>query len=198
MPENDRRLAARLQEAFAAFLDHTDEQIGRFLDALEQLGQLDNTIVMLLSDNGASQEGGPFGVMHEMKFFNFLIETPDEAVERIDDIGGPHSHANYPWGWAQAGNTPFKWYKQNTHEGGVHVPLIVHWPARHRRRGRRAARPVPPRERHRADHLRAARRHRRPTPTGASSSCRSRAPRWPTPSTHADAPTREGACSTSR
>ena len=96
--------------------------------------QLDNTIVMFLSDNGASQEGGPFGVMHEMKFFNFLIETPDEAVERIDDIGGPHSHANYPWGWAQAGNTPFKWYKQNTHEGGVHVPLIVHWPARHHRR----------------------------------------------------------------
>ena len=130
MPENDRRLAARLQEAFAAFLDHTDAQIGRFLDGLEQLGRLDNTIVMLLSDNGASQEGGPFGVLHEMKFFNFLIEEPDEAVARIDDIGGPHSHANYPWGWAQAGNTPFRWYKQNTHEGGVHVPLIVHWPAR--------------------------------------------------------------------
>jgi arylsulfatase len=130
MPENDRRLAARLQEAFAAFLDHTDVQIGRYLDALERLGRLDNTIVMVLSDNGASQEGGPFGVLHEMKFFNFLIETPDEAVERLDDIGGPHSHANYPWGWAQAGNTPFKWYKQNTHEGGVHVPLIVHWPAR--------------------------------------------------------------------
>ena len=65
-----------------------------------------------------------------MKYFNFLVETPDEAVERLDDIGGPHSHSNYPWGWAQAGNTPFKWYKQNTHEGGVHVPLIVHWPER--------------------------------------------------------------------
>jgi arylsulfatase len=63
-----------------------------------------------------------------MKYFNFLIETPDEAVQRIDDIGGPHSHSNYPWGWAQAGNTPFKWYKQNTHEGGVHVPLIMRWP----------------------------------------------------------------------
>ena len=84
---------------------------------------------MVLSDNGASQEGGPFGVMHEMKFFNFLIETPDEAVKRLDDIGGPNSHANYPWGWAQAGNAPFKWYKQNTHEGGVHVPFVVHWPA---------------------------------------------------------------------
>ena len=121
-------MAARLQEAFAAFLEHTDAQIGRLVDALDQLGRLDNTLLLLLSDNGASQEGGPFGVMHEMKYFNFLVETPDEAVQRLDDIGGPHSHANYPWGWAQAGNTPFKWYKQNTHEGGVHVPLIVHWP----------------------------------------------------------------------
>ncbi|MEI7593354.1 MAG: arylsulfatase [Actinomycetes bacterium] len=129
MPENDRRLAARLQEAFAAFLDHTDAQIGRVVTALEELGELDNTLIFVLSDNGASQEGGPFGVLHEMKFFNFVIETPDEAVERLDEIGGPHSHSNYPWGWAQVGNTPFRWYKQNTHEGGVHVPLIVHWPA---------------------------------------------------------------------
>lgn len=126
--ENQRRLAIALQEAFGAFLEHTDAQIGRLVAALENLGQLDNTIIMVLSDNGASQEGGPFGVLHEMKFFNFLIETPDEAVAHIDQIGGPDSHANYPWGWAQAGNTPFKWYKQNTHEGGVHVPFIVHWP----------------------------------------------------------------------
>src|SRR6202453_1105161 len=128
LPDNQRRLAARLQEAFAAFLEHTDAQIGRLVDALDRLGRLDNTLLLLLSDNGASQEGGPFGVMHEMKYVNFLVETPDEAGERLDDIGGPHSHANYPWGWAQAGTTPFKWYKQNTHEGGVHVPLIVHWP----------------------------------------------------------------------
>ncbi len=128
LPDNDRRLAARLQEAFAAFLDHTDAQIGRFVDELERLGQLDNTVIFLLSDNGASQEGGPFGVLHEMKTFNLILESPEEAVERLDDIGGPHSHSNYPWGWAQAGNTPFRWYKQNTHEGGVHVPMIVHWP----------------------------------------------------------------------
>ncbi len=130
MPENHRRLAARLQEAFAGFLEHTDEQLGRLFASLDSLGQLDNTMIVLQSDNGASQEGGPFGVMHEMKFFNMILETPDEAIDRIDDIGGPNSHTNYPWGWAQAGNTPFKWYKQNTHEGGVHVPLIVHWPAR--------------------------------------------------------------------
>jgi arylsulfatase A-like enzyme len=129
LPDNQQRLACRLQEAFAAFLDHTDDQIGRLVDGLATLGQLDNTIIVVLTDNGASQEGGPFGVMHEMKFFNGILELPDEAVQRIDEIGGPHSHTNYPWGWAQCGNAPFKWYKQNTHEGGVHVPMIVHWPA---------------------------------------------------------------------
>ncbi|MEM9464688.1 MAG: arylsulfatase [Actinomycetota bacterium] len=129
LPEVEQRLACRLQEAFAAFLDHTDDQIGRLIDGLREMGQLDNTIVLVLADNGASQEGGPYGVMHEMKFFNGILETPEEAIERIDDIGGPHSHTNYPWGWAQAGNSPFRWYKQNTHEGGVHVPLIMHWPA---------------------------------------------------------------------
>ena len=128
LPENHKLLACRLQEAFAAFLDHTDDQIGRLVDGLRALGQLDNTILLVLADNGASQEGGPYGVMHEMKYFNGILETPDEAVKRIDDIGGPHSHTNYPWGWAQCGNSPFKWYKQNTHEGGVHVPMIVHWP----------------------------------------------------------------------
>lgn len=128
LPDVQRRLAARLQEAFAAFLDHTDAQIGRFVDGLRHMGVLDDTILVVLADNGASQEGGPFGVMHEMKFFNGILETPDEAILRIDDIGGPHSHTNYPWGWAQCGNTPFRWYKQNTHEGGVHVPMVWHWP----------------------------------------------------------------------
>jgi arylsulfatase len=129
LPEDQQRLAARLQEAFAAFLDHTDVQIGRFVDGLRRLGQLEDTILIVLADNGASQEGGPYGVLHEMKFFNGILEAPSEAVARIDDIGGPRSHTNYPWGWAQCGNTPFRWYKQNTHEGGVHVPMVVHWPA---------------------------------------------------------------------
>ena len=128
--DNQRRLACRLQEAFAAFLDHTDDQIGRLVDGLRDMGQLDNTILLVLADNGASQEGGPFGVLHEMKFFNGLLDMPDDVVDRLDDIGGPHSHTNYPWGWAQCGNAPFRWYKQNTHEGGVHVPMIVHYPDR--------------------------------------------------------------------
>ena len=128
LSENERRLAARLQEAFAAFLDHTDDQIGRLVEGLRKLGQLDNTILVVHADNGASQEGGPFGVMHEMKFFNAIFETPDQAIANIDTIGGPNSHTNYPWGWAQVGNTPYRWYKQNTHEGGVHVPMVMHWP----------------------------------------------------------------------
>ncbi len=133
--ENQKKLACRLQEAYGAFLEHTDAQIGRLVADLEELGELDNTLLVLMSDNGASQEGGPFGILHEMKFFNGILEVPDEAVKRLDDIGGPSSHSNYPWGWAQAGNTPFKWYKQNTHEGGVHVPLIVHWPKGIRAKG---------------------------------------------------------------
>ena len=128
LPNNHQKFACRLQEAFAAFLDHTDDQVGRFIDGLRKMGQLENTILVFLADNGASQEGGPFGVMHEMKFFNGVFDSPDDLIDRIDEIGGPHSHTNYPWGWAQCGNTPFKWYKQNTHEGGVHVPMILHWP----------------------------------------------------------------------
>jgi arylsulfatase len=84
---------------------------------------------MVLSDNGASREGGPFGVMDEFSFFNAAWEDIDDLVEhRLDDIGGPHSHSNYPWGWAQAGNSPLRWYKQNTYGGGVRDPLVVHWP----------------------------------------------------------------------
>jgi arylsulfatase A-like enzyme len=130
LPENQQKIGARLQEAFAAFLDHTDDQIGRLVDGLRDMGELDNTIFVVLADNGASQEGGPFGVMHEMKFFNGLFEDGDAMIDQLDDIGGPHSHTNYPWGWAQCGNSPFKWYKQNTHEGGVHVPMIVHAPGK--------------------------------------------------------------------
>jgi arylsulfatase len=127
---NERAFAARLMEAFAAFLEHTDHHLGRYVDALKRLGQLDNTILIAMSDNGASQEGGPVGVLDEMRYFNGLAEDVDAAVARLDTIGGPDSHSNYPWGWAMAGNTPLKRYKQNTHAGGVRDPFIVHWPAR--------------------------------------------------------------------
>ena len=130
LSDNERAFAARLQEAFAAMLDHTDHQIGRLVAFLEASGQLDNTLLLVLSDNGASQEGGQTGVLDEMRYFNGLKEDVDAAVAQLDDIGGPKSHSNIPWGWAQAGNTPLKWYKQNTHGGGVRDPLVVHWPAR--------------------------------------------------------------------
>lgn len=128
LSKNEQLFANRLQEAFAAQLDHTDAQIGRLVAFLEEIDQFDNTLFIVLSDNGASQEGGPTGVFDEMKWFNGMMEDVDAAVTRLDDIGGPESHSNIPWGWAQVGNTPLKWYKQNTHGGGVRDPLIVHWP----------------------------------------------------------------------
>ncbi|MGD9705386.1 MAG: arylsulfatase [Acidimicrobiia bacterium] len=127
---NQQRFACRLQEAFAAMLEHTDDQIGRLVGFLRDHGRLDNTVLMVLSDNGASREGGPFGVMDEFSFFNAMFEDVDDIVaHRLDDIGGPHSHSNYPWGWAQAGNSPLRWFKQNTYGGGVRDPLVIHWPA---------------------------------------------------------------------
>lgn len=131
-----RQFSCRLQEAFASMLEHTDAQIGRLTAFLADQGRLDNTLLMVVSDNGASREGGPYGVMDEFSFFNMLPEDIDDLVaNRLDDIGGPHSHANYPWGWAQAGNTPLRWYKQNTYGGGVRDPFVVHWPARITDRG---------------------------------------------------------------
>ena len=129
LSENEKKFALRLQEAFAGFLDHTDHHIGRLISFLEAMGELDNTIVILLSDNGASQEGGPTGVMDEFKYFNLVPENVDAIQSRLDEIGGPRSHSNIPWGWSQAGNCPLKWYKQNTFGGGVRDPLIIHWPA---------------------------------------------------------------------
>lgn len=136
LSENQQRFSCRLQEAAAAMLEHTDHQVGRLVQFLDGLGELDDTLLMVLSDNGASREGGPYGVMDEFSFFNSMPEDIDEIVEnRLDDIGGPHSHCNYPWGWAQAGNSPLRWYKQNTYGGGVRDPLVVHWPAGVRARG---------------------------------------------------------------
>lgn len=129
LSDDEQVFAARLQEAFAAFLEHTDDQIGRFIDFLDEIGRLDNTIFILLSDNGASQEGMATGLFDEYRYFNGIPEDVSEAVKRLDDIGTINSHCNYPWGWAMVGNTPNKWYKQNTHGGGVRDPLIIHWPA---------------------------------------------------------------------
>src|SRR5690606_3799994 len=125
----ERRVYARYMEAFAAFLSHTDHELGRLLDRLEQLGELEDTIVVAMSDNGASSEGGPTGSVNDVRAWNALPRTVEEADERLEEIGGPRLHNNYPWGWTVAGNTPFRRWKRETHEGGVADPLIVHWPA---------------------------------------------------------------------
>ena len=83
---------------------------------------------MLVSDNGASREGGKHGTLNELGFFNLLGSPADDMVDRVDEIGGPHLYNNYPWGWSQVGNTPLRYYKSNTYEGGIRDPLIVHWP----------------------------------------------------------------------
>ena len=110
------------------------------------------------------QEGGPFGVMHEMKFFNGILETPDEAIERIDDIGGPHSHTNYPWGWAQCGNTPVQVVQAEHPRGRRPRAADRALAGRHRRRpGGHEARPVRQRHRHRAHRSTSCSASRRPT-----------------------------------
>jgi arylsulfatase A-like enzyme len=125
-----RRVYARYMEAFAAYLTHTDEQVGRVVAFLDDLGELDDTLIVLLSDNGASSEGGPKGSLNDVRAWNGLPQSVREATARLDDIGGPTIHNNYPWGWTVAGNTPFRRWKRETHEGGVADPLIVHWPRR--------------------------------------------------------------------
>lgn len=127
---DEQRVYCRYMEAFAAFLSHADAQVGRLVDFVEAIGDLNDTVVVVLSDNGASSEGGPVGSLNDARVWNGLPRTVGEAVERIDEIGGPRIHNNYPWGWTVAGNTPFKRWKRETHEGGVADPFIVHWPAR--------------------------------------------------------------------
>jgi arylsulfatase A-like enzyme len=127
---DERRLYARMMEVYAGFLTHTDAQVGRLLEFVASLGEADDTLVVIMSDNGASAEGGPRGSFNEMYFFNFVPESLDENLARIDLLGTPEAHNHYPWGWAWAGNTPLKRWKRETHEGGVTDPLIVHWPAR--------------------------------------------------------------------
>ena len=129
LDERDQAVAARFMECFAGFLSHTDEQIGRLLDFLDEIGDRDNTIVVVVSDNGASAEGGATGSINDVRMLNLDPASSDEMHERIDEIGGPLTHNNYPWGWTMAGNTPFRRWKREVHEGGVADPCIISWPA---------------------------------------------------------------------
>jgi hypothetical protein len=109
--------------------------LGRVLDYLESIDQLDNTLIMSISDNGASGEGGPNGSVNENKFFNNVPDDLEENLSKIDELGGPGTYNHYPNGWAVAFCTPFKMYKRYAWNGGICDPLIVHWPAGIKARG---------------------------------------------------------------
>jgi arylsulfatase len=130
LPRDVQRLYARYMEAFAGFLSHTDHHLGRLFDFLRRTGDWANTLVLVLSDNGASSEGGPTGSLNILHGWNRYAFTVEDALAHIDEIGGPRWHNNYPWGWTVAGNTPFRRWKREVHEGGIADPLIAHWPAR--------------------------------------------------------------------
>ena len=132
---DERRLFARMQEVYAGFVDHTDAQLGRLVAYLEEIGQLDNTLIVLLSDNGSSPEGGMVGAVNARKHLQYEPENLADNLAALDRLGDPTTYPHYPTGWAQASNTPLKWYKKDVHAGGVRDPLIVHWPARVTDRG---------------------------------------------------------------
>ncbi|MCW3838355.1 arylsulfatase [Sphingomonas canadensis] len=126
----EKRLAIRHQEVFAGFLTHTDAQIGRLTGWLERRGMLDDTMILLLSDNGAEGGGDAHGTINLRRAFQGPEESLEEKLAATATLGTAEHWNNYPRGWAHAGNTPHKWYKTHTHNGGIRDPLIVHWPAR--------------------------------------------------------------------
>jgi arylsulfatase A-like enzyme len=131
----EQRLYARFMEVYAGFVSFTDHHFGRILDTLESIGELDNTLIMVLSDNGASAEGGRVGSLNEMLFFNNVPESAEENLAQIGELGGPRSYNHYPWGWAWAGDAPFRRWKRETYRGGSTDPFVMAWPKGMRARG---------------------------------------------------------------
>ena len=128
LPADERKLYARMMEVFAGFMTHTDYHYGRLFNFLKSIGEWENTLIMFISDNGASAEGGPHGSVNENKFFNNVPDSLEENLKKIDELGGPNTFNHYAWGWTFAGNTPFRRWKRETYRGGISDPFIVHWP----------------------------------------------------------------------
>jgi arylsulfatase A-like enzyme len=124
----EKRLFSRMAEVYAGFLSYTDHQIGRIIDFLEESGQLDNTLVIVISDNGASGEGGPNGSVNENIMANGMPDTIEENLKYLDVLGSPRTYNHYPTGWAMAFNTPFKMWKRYSYNGGICDPFLIHWP----------------------------------------------------------------------
>ena len=128
LTEVEKKNYIRFQQTYAGFLTHTDEQIGKLVDNLQSLNLLDDTMIVLISDNGASGGGGPNGSTARTLAFNGQTETIEEVDKYYEKFGGDQTGMDYPMGWAQVSNTPFKAYKNTAFEGGTHTPLIVHHP----------------------------------------------------------------------
>jgi arylsulfatase len=126
---DEKRLFARMAEVYAGFLSHADHHIGRLLDYLEESGQRENTLVIVVSDNGASGEGGPDGSVNENLFFNGVPDDLQRNLAMIDELGGPKTYNHYCTGWAMAFNTPFKMWKRYEFNGGTSDPCIIAWPS---------------------------------------------------------------------
>jgi arylsulfatase len=129
LSDEEQRLFSRMAEVYAGFLSHADAQIGRLLDHLEELEQLDNTIIVVVSDNGASAEGGPNGSVNENKIANGIPDDLEANLTMLDELGGRRTYNHYPNGWAMAFNTPFKMWKRYSFNGGTSDPCIISWPA---------------------------------------------------------------------
>ena len=137
LSDDEKKLFARQMEVFAGFGEHTDTAIGRLVQAVEQTGQMDNTLIFyILGDNGSSAEGGMNGLFSEMTYFNGVQETVQDILKHYDELGGPMSYPHMAAGWAVAGDTPFTWTKQVASSfGGTRNPMIVHWPKRIKAKG---------------------------------------------------------------
>jgi arylsulfatase len=128
LSDDEKRLFSRMAEVYAGFLSHADHHIGRLLDYLEETNQLDNTLVIVVSDNGASGEGGPDGSVNENKFLNGIPDDLQQNLAMLDDLGSPRTYNHYCTGWAMAFNTPFKMWKRYEFNGGTSDPCIISWP----------------------------------------------------------------------
>jgi arylsulfatase len=124
----EQKLFARQMEVFAAMLTHVDEQIGRIMAMLKRTGQFDNTLIFVTADNGSSGEGGLTGSFNETYVLNGLRTPFDANMSHYEDWGGPSTYPHFHAGWALAGNTPFQYFKQIVHRGGIQDALVIHWP----------------------------------------------------------------------
>ncbi len=137
LPADQRQVYARMMEVFAAFTAHTDHEVGRLLDTIDEMGELDNTIVIYMAgDNGSSAEGGLEGLVNEMTFFNAIAEPLEMKLDSLDSLGSAKHYNHFPAAWAWAMDTPFQWTKQiASHFGGTRNGMAISWPKGIKARG---------------------------------------------------------------